>query len=105
MDVHPAIETAKRAAACGHPIPNTASIDSKQLETKVPAGQQQTGLVQAEIDLEQARRVDESQRQAKLKQEELEADEDFQVQRQRAWDDWTDDNPRGAGNSRLRPTA
>ena len=25
--------------------------------------------------------------------------------RQRAWDDWKDDNPRGAGNSKLRPTA
>ncbi|KAK9837140.1 hypothetical protein WJX81_005866 [Elliptochloris bilobata] len=28
-----------------------------------------------------------------------------ETQRQRAWDDWKDDHPRGAGNSKLRPMA
>jgi hypothetical protein len=33
-----------------------------------------------------------------------EADEE-EVARSRAWDDFTDDNPRGWGNSKLRPCA
>ena len=31
------------------------------------------------------------------------ADEDKVLAKQRIWDDWLDDNPRGWGNSKLRP--
>lgn len=33
------------------------------------------------------------------------SDSDEKVFKARAWDDWKDDNPRGAGNSKLRPCA
>lgn len=32
-------------------------------------------------------------------------EDDDEVGRSRAWDDWKDDNPRGWGNSKLRPCA
>lgn len=32
-------------------------------------------------------------------------DEDADLERQRAWDDWKDEHPTGYGNSKLRPTA
>ena len=41
-------------------------------------------------------------------QEDLHLDDqdgDEELYKQRAWDDWKDDNPRGYGNSKLRPCA
>ena len=35
----------------------------------------------------------------------LEENSDAKVDKQRAMDDWKDENPRGWGNSKLRPTA
>lgn len=32
-------------------------------------------------------------------------EEDADLERQRAWDDWKDEHPSGYGNSKLRPTA
>ena len=37
--------------------------------------------------------------------DEAEEDSDAKVDKQRAMDDWRDNNPRGWGNSKLRPTA
>lgn len=37
------------------------------------------------------------------KEDEEEDDDDDAVDRARAFDDWKDDNPRGAGNSKLTP--
>ena len=37
--------------------------------------------------------------------DESEEDSDAKVDKQRASDDWRDDNPKGWGNSKLRPTA
>lgn len=39
------------------------------------------------------------------KGEESDGDDEEGVRKARAWDDWKDDNPRGWGNSKLRPTA
>lgn len=61
--------------------------------------------VQAMIETEQAQQAADSQLRAAKAQKERESDEDYQLAKQRAWDDWKDDNPRGAGNSRLKPTA
>lgn len=36
-------------------------------------------------------------------EEEDDEDDDAAVQKARAWDDWKDDNPRGAGNKKLTP--
>lgn len=35
--------------------------------------------------------------------EDEDEDDDAAVERARAWDDWKDDNPRGAGNKKLTP--
>ena len=37
--------------------------------------------------------------------EDSDEDSDAIMDKQRAWDDWKDENPRGWGNSKLRPTA
>ncbi|KAA6417860.1 MAG: hypothetical protein FRX49_12158 [Trebouxia sp. A1-2] len=37
--------------------------------------------------------------------EDSDEDSDAKVDKQRAWDDWKDENPSGWGNSKLRPTA
>lgn len=36
-------------------------------------------------------------------QEDEDEDDDAAVEKARAWDDWKDDNPRGAGNKKLTP--
>ncbi|KAF5732429.1 PP2A regulatory subunit TAP46 [Tripterygium wilfordii] len=36
-------------------------------------------------------------------EDEDEDDDDDAVQKARPWDDWRDDNPRGAGNKKLTP--
>ena len=46
-----------------------------------------------------------SQKEAEKRRAKLEEDEDYMLQKARAWDDWKDDNESGSGNSRLRPTA
>lgn len=61
--------------------------------------------LQARIEMEQVAWAEAAQQKAQKARQELEADEDYQLQKQRAWDDWKDDNPRGAGNSKLKPTA
>lgn len=66
---------------------------------------------QGAIELAQAR-----EREAQHKQAEAEAaarraaaasddDDEEELARSRAWDDFKDDNPRGWGNSKLRPCA
>lgn len=65
----------------------------------------QIKLMQAAIEVEQARQAEQTHARAQREREAAEADEEVQLAKQRAWDDWKDDNPRGAGNSRLKPTA
>ena len=63
---------------------------------------------QAEIELKQAieqqRRHLAVEQAANHDQESTDAD-DEEIYRQRAWDDWKDEHPRGYGNSKLRPCA
>ena len=61
--------------------------------------------MQAEIEVLQAREQSEQQAKAAKIKAELEADEDYALEKQRRWDDWKDDHERGAGNDKLRPTA
>lgn len=42
---------------------------------------------------------------SRLSANESDEDGDAKVDKQRAMDDWKDDNPRGWGNSKLRPTS
>ncbi|KAK9917919.1 hypothetical protein WJX75_009572 [Coccomyxa subellipsoidea] len=63
---------------------------------------------QADREIAAAQRAAEAQARAEAQRARAEAeDKDTEVEtlRQRAWDDWKDDNPRGAGNSKLLPTA
>ncbi len=41
----------------------------------------------------------------KAAHEDSDEESDAKVDKQRAWDDWKDENPSGWGNSKLRPTA
>jgi len=61
--------------------------------------------LQADIEVRQAQEAAESQAKADKRRAKLEEDEEYMLQKARAWDDWKDDNERGAGNSKLRPTA
>lgn len=61
--------------------------------------------LQAEIEIQQANEQARRQEKAAKVRAELEADEDYMLQKQRNWDDWKDDHERGAGNDKLRPTA
>ena len=66
---------------------------------------------QGEIELRQAREREAAQKQAEAAKAAAAADarsddeDEEALAKQRAWDDWTDDNPRGWGNSKLRPCA
>lgn len=67
-------------------------------------------LSQAEVELRAARESEAATRAAAKARSAAEAADalaggEVEAARQRAWDDWKDDNPRGAGNSKLRPTA
>lgn len=62
-------------------------------------------MLQAEIEVEQAKSAAERQTAAEKLKKELESDEDYVLAKARAWDDWKDDHQRGEGNSKLRPTA
>ncbi|CAA0813025.1 PP2A regulatory subunit TAP46 [Striga hermonthica] len=42
-------------------------------------------------------------KQPKLSEEDDESDDDDAQEKARAWDDWKDENPRGAGNKKLTP--
>jgi immunoglobulin-binding protein 1 len=69
---------------------------------------EQQGMIELREAQERQRRQDEAAatRQAAREQRGSDDDADDQeVARQRAWDDFKDDNPRGAGNSKLRPCA
>eukprot|EP00951_Prasinocladus_malaysianus_P016553 scaffold129075_cov46-Prasinocladus_malaysianus.AAC.2 len=60
----------------------------------------------ADIERADAIRRQEEEAEASRKQaakEEFDEEDEEELQRQRRWDDWKDDNPRGAGNSKLRP--
>lgn len=66
---------------------------------------------QGDIELRQAREREAKQKEAEAAKAAAaaearsdEEDED-ELAKQRAWDDWADDNPRGWGNSKLRPCA
>ena len=61
--------------------------------------------MQADIEIAQAQEQAQRQEQAEKFRAKLEADEDYMLQKQRNWDDWKDDNARGSGNDKLRPTA
>lgn len=64
--------------------------------------------VQAEREMAMAQRASEAQARAeaqRARERTKDKDGDAETLRQRAWDDWKDDNPRGAGNSKLLPTA
>ena len=63
---------------------------------------------QAEREMAAAQRASEAQATAEAASAAAKAadkDGEQETLRQRAWDDWKDDNPRGAGNSKLLPTA
>lgn len=64
--------------------------------------------MQAEMEMAAARRASEAQARAEAKRaaaKSADKDGEKETLRQRAWDDWKDEHPRGAGNSKLRPTA
>ena len=64
--------------------------------------------VQADKEMAAAQRTSEAQARADTARAAAKAadkDGEQETLRQRAWDDWKDDNPRGAGNSKLLPTA
>lgn len=64
--------------------------------------------VQADREMAAAQRTSEAQAKAEAARAAAKAadkDGEQETLSQRAWDDWKDDNPRGAGNSKLRPTA
>ena len=64
--------------------------------------------MQAEKEMAAAGRASEAQARAEAARAAAKAadkDGEQETLRQRAWDDWKDSNPRGAGNSKLRPTA
>ena len=66
------------------------------------------GDEQAQREMAAAQRTSEAQTRADAARAAAKAadkDGEQETLRQRAWDDWKDDNPRGAGNSKLRPTA
>ncbi|GMH37584.1 hypothetical protein BSKO_05457 [Bryopsis sp. KO-2023] len=46
-----------------------------------------------------------AEEEAKRKEAEKDSDDEEDLMKQRAWDDWKDENPRGHGNSQLRPCA
>ncbi len=63
---------------------------------------------QAEREMAAARAAAEAQAAAEAAQRAQRGADVYGEQetlRQRAWDDWKDDHPAGAGNSKLRPTA
>ncbi len=65
-------------------------------------------LVQAEREIASAQRAAEARTRAEAARANAKAEDkdgEAETLRQRAWDDWKDDNPRGAGNSKLLPTA
>jgi immunoglobulin-binding protein 1 len=60
----------------------------------------------AEIETADAMRRQQEEAEAAAKEKDKDSDEeqdDAALRKTRAWDDWKDDNPRGAGNSKLRP--
>ncbi|CAL8464841.1 g4376 [Coccomyxa elongata] len=63
---------------------------------------------QAEREMVMAQRASEAQARAEAQRARERAEDkdgDAETLRQRTWDDWKDENPRGAGNSKLLPTA
>ncbi len=68
---------------------------------------EQQGMIELAEAQERQRRQDEAAaaQQAAQEQQGSDEEEDQELARQRAWDDFKDDNPRGAGNSKLRPCA
>ncbi|EIE22830.1 hypothetical protein COCSUDRAFT_42427 [Coccomyxa subellipsoidea C-169] len=63
---------------------------------------------QAEREIASAQRAAEARTRAEAARANAKAEDkdgEAETLRQRAWDDWKDDNPRGAGNSKLLPTA
>lgn len=61
---------------------------------------EQFAKVECQRALEQQQAMQSTQSAAEA-DERRDADDD--VYRQRAWDDWKDDHPRGCGNSKLKP--
>ena len=60
------------------------------------------------MEVAAARRASEAQARAEASRaaaKAADADGEQEALRQRAWDDWKDEHPRGAGNAKLRPTA
>lgn len=64
--------------------------------------------LQAEREIAMAQRAAEAQAKADAQRAKAQAKDkcgEAETLRQRIWDDWKDENPCGAGNSKLRPTA
>lgn len=64
---------------------------------------------QADWEIADAIKRDKQQKEAEQQKQssavDEDADNDEELEKQRAWDDWKDDHPYGYGNSRLRPCA
>ena len=57
------------------------------------------------LKMQQAQQREAEAAAHKHKHEDSDDDSDAKIDKQRAMDDWKDDNPAGSGNSKLRPTA
>ena len=79
-----------------------AEVRSRQGGDSLPAH------FQAEQEMAAAQVASEAQAAAEARRKKQAAEDvhgEAETMRQRAWDDWKDDNPAGSGNSKLRPTA
>lgn len=65
---------------------------------------EQQGMVELQR-MQQAQQREAAAAAEKAGHEDSDEDSDAKLDKQRAWDDWKDDNPSGWGNSKLRPTA
>ncbi len=65
-------------------------------------------MLQGMIELQKMQEAQQKEAAAaahKAAHEDSDEESDAKVDKQRAWDDWKDENPSGWGNSKLRPTA
>ncbi len=65
-------------------------------------------ILQGMIELQRMQEAQQKETAAaayKAAHEDSDEDSDAKIDKQRAWDDWKDENPSGWGNSKLRPTA
>lgn len=65
---------------------------------------EQQGMIELQR-MQEAQQKEAAAAAYKAAHEDSDEDSDAKVDKQRAWDDWKDENPSGWGNSKLRPTA